>query len=126
MRCFRSAARPRPRPKPAPAPERSPAESDDGDGDGTEPGSLLTRTRVGASFDPALDLPDPAIDPLLEPTVPISVADYVAAGIARSQLQRRGSAPGGRDPMTDSADRMPRVAWDDPDDDTGMMLIDFR
>ena len=125
-RCFRSAARPRPRPKPAPAPERSPAESDDGDGDGTEPGSLLTRTRVGASFDPALDLPDPAIDPLLEPTVPISVADYVAAGIARSQLQRRGSAPGGRDPMTDSADRMPRVAWDDPDDDTGMMLIDFR
>ena len=57
--------------------------------------------------------------------MPISVADYVAAGIARSQLQRRGSTQG-HDPMTDSADRMPRVAWDDPDDDTGMMLIDFR
>jgi|GEM_PF-50590 len=123
-RCFRSAVRPRPKPRQAPAPERSVPESDSGDG--SEPGSLLTRTRLDASFDPALDLPDPEIDPLLEPTVPISVADYVAAGIARSQLQRRGSAQGGRDPMTDSADRMPRVAWDDPDDDTGMMLIDFR
>jgi ubiquinone/menaquinone biosynthesis C-methylase UbiE len=97
-RCFRARALPRAKPEPAPEP-------------------------VPVKRDPALDLPALALDPLLQPTVPLSVADLVGAGLAHP-------GGGGREAsFVDSADRMPRVAFrglDDPDDDTGMLLIDFR
>jgi ubiquinone/menaquinone biosynthesis C-methylase UbiE len=95
-RCFRARALPRPKPAPAPPPE-----------------PVVRR-------DPALDLPELALDPLLQPTVPIAVADLRGAGLREHN---------DRADMLDSADRMPRVAFrglDDPDDDTGMLLIDFR
>ncbi len=96
-RCFRSQVLPRPKPAPTPA------------------------------LDPALSLPALELDPLTQPTMPISVADLDDAG-----LRGRRATP---DDLTDSADRMPRVAWKDPWDepdqsgagsDTGMLLIDFR
>ncbi len=103
-RCLRSRALPRPRPAPVPRPE--PARS--------------------TSTDPALDLPALALDPLLQPTVPIARADLAAAGLSRT---RSGALRPSRDLLVDSADRMPQVAWRDPldpGDDTGTLLIDFR
>ena len=98
-RCFRSQVLPRPKAAPAPPED-----------------VVVPRT----STDPALDLPALALDPLTQPTVPISVSDFVAAGLTRRP---------GVDPLSDSADRMPRVAFRDhrdPGEDTGMLLIDFR
>lgn len=58
-------------------------------------------------------VPEPEPEPVLEPTVPLAFASSVAWG------------PSGGSPMTDSATTIPRVAVE-ADDDTGMILIDFR
>ncbi|WP_323791993.1 class I SAM-dependent methyltransferase [Nocardioides sp.] len=105
-RCFRSRALPRRAPAPAPAATSAATHAGD--------------DQPRASTDPALDLPALALDPLVQPTVPLSVSDLVRAGLSRRP---------GVDPLADSADRMPRVAFSDhsgPSDDTGMLLIDFR
>ncbi len=102
-RCFRSQVRPRRVPAPAPVAAAS-----------------ASAAEPRGSTDPALDLPELALDPLVQPTVPLAVSDFVTAGLSRRP---------GQDPMVDSADRMPSVAWRDhrdPGDDTGMLLIDFR
>ena len=107
-RCFRSRVLPRRVPAPAPAAASTPT------------GAATSGERSRTSTDPALDLPALALDPLVQPTVPLSVSDLVSAGLSRRP---------GVDPLADSADRMPRVAFSDhrdPSDDTGMLLIDFR
>ena len=65
----------------------------------------------------ALDRPAPAPavpEPVLEPTVPLAFASSASLGQS-----------GGSSLMTDSATTIPRVAIE-ADDDTGMILIDFR
>ncbi|MGA8847980.1 MAG: class I SAM-dependent methyltransferase, partial [Nocardioides sp.] len=67
-RCFRSRVLPRPKPAPLPQVEWR-----------AQPQSPPARPH-----DPALDLPALALDPLTQPTQPISRADAVAAGLGRS------------------------------------------
>ncbi|CAN5656311.1 hypothetical protein BH11ACT8_BH11ACT8_23190 [soil metagenome] len=67
--------------------------------------------------------PEPAPEAELEPTVPIGVRGPGGTFTVRSSVTT-GQASGSN-PMTDSASTIPRVAVES-DDDTAMLLIDFR
>ncbi len=109
-RCFRSRVLPRAKPVPPPPVERAPR---------PEP--------KARAHDPALDLPALALDPLTQPTVPLSLANALAP---RGNGYGRPAGQAGRNgAITDTADRMPSVAYRDlrdPVEDTGTILIDFR